>query len=87
MVFMRLVQGFGVGIKLIALIVKNLVDVIAVALAGIVEYFMATYNAIVTGRSIVKTAFVGTLKTILDSVVLGAELIAEVFVGMAEAIV
>jgi hypothetical protein len=48
---------------------------------------MATYNAIVTGRSIVKTAFVGTLKTILDSVVLGAELIAEVFVGMAEAIV
>jgi hypothetical protein len=84
---MRLVQGFGIGVKFIAVIIKNLVDVIAVELALIIEYFMATYNAIVTGRSIVKTAFVGTLKTILDSVVLGSELIAEVFVGMAEAIV
>lgn len=73
--------------KLIATIIKSLVDVIAIAVAGIVEYFVATFNAIVKGWSIVKTAFVGTLKTIIDSVVLGAEVIAQVFVGMADAIV
>lgn len=87
MVFMKVVQGFGVGVKFIATVIKSLIDVTAIQLAFWVELFVATYNAIVKGWSIVKTAFVGTLKTIIDSVVLGAEVIAQVFVGMAEAIV
>lgn len=87
LVFMKVVQGFWVGVKFIATIIKSLVDVIAIALAGIIEYFVASFNAIVKGWSIVKTAFIGTLKTIIDSVQLGAEVIAQVFVGMAEAIV
>lgn len=41
MVFMKVVQGFGIGVKLIATVIKSLVNVIAIALAGIVEYFVA----------------------------------------------
>lgn len=87
LVFMKVVQGFWVWVKLIATIVKSLVNIIAIALWGIVEYFMAGFKSIWDWWNIVKTIFVGTLKSIIDVVVLWAETIGQVFVGMAEAVV
>lgn len=86
-IFMKVVQGFWVGVKFIGVVIKSLVNILAIALAGIVEYFMATFNSISQGWNIVKTMFVGTMKSIVDVVVFGAEAIGQVFVGMAEAIV
>lgn len=87
LVFMKVVQWFGVWVKLIATIIKTLVDILAIQLAVIINLFVASFKSITDGWNIVKTAFIGTLKSIVDVVALWAETIGQVFVGMAEAIV
>jgi len=86
-IFQKVVQGFAVGVKLIATIIKSLVDIIAIALWVIIEYWVATFKSIGDGWNILKTSFIGTLKTMVDAVILQAKIIWQVFVGMAEAIV
>lgn len=86
-VFMKVVQGFGVGVKLIATIIKTLVDLTAIQIAVWVEIFMFAFNSIGDGWNIVKTMFIWTLKTIVDANVLTWTIIAQVFVGVAEALV
>lgn len=86
-VFMKIVQGFWVGVKFIATVIKTLVNVVAVALWSIVEIFVAWFKSIGDAWNIVATAFTGTLKTIVNVAELWANVIGQVFVGMAEAIV
>lgn len=86
-VFMKVVQGFGVGVKFIGTLMGSLLKIVGIALTGIVQYFIAGFKSISAGWNIVKTLFVGTLKTIVDIAQLGAEWVGQVFVGMAEAIV
>lgn len=40
-VFMKVVQGFGVGVKLIGTLMGSLLKVVGIALTGIVQYFIA----------------------------------------------
>lgn len=87
LVFMKVVQWFWVWVKLIATVIKSLVSIIAIALTWIVQYFIATFQSIWDAWNILKTIFVWTLKSIVDVVVLWAETIGQVFVGMAEAVV
>lgn len=87
LVFMKVVQGFGVGVKLIATVLKTLVNLTAILIGGFVEIFMFAFNSIGDGWNILKTVFVGTIKTIVDVAELGANAIGQVFVGMAEAVV
>lgn len=86
-IFQKLVQVFWVWVKLIITLIKNLVDVVAISMGAVIEYFKATFQSIDDGWNIVKTIFIGTLKSMVDVVELWAEAIAQVFVGMAEAIV
>lgn len=86
-IFAKVVQGFGIGVKFIATAMWSLVKIIGIALNGVVQYFVATYKSISAGWNIVKTLFIGTLKSIVDVAQLGAEWVGQVFVGMAEAIV
>lgn len=86
-VFQKVVQGFAVGVKLIATIIKSLVDIIAIALWIIIEYFVAGFKSIDDAWNILKISFVGTLKSMVDAVELTAKVIWQVFVGMAEAII
>lgn len=85
--FMKVVQGFGVGVKLIGTVIGSLVKLIGIALFGIVSYFIAMGKSVGAVWNIIKTTIVGTIKTIVDIVELGADGIGQVFVGMAEAIV
>ncbi len=86
-VFMKVLQFVSWWIKFISTIVKNMADVFRIALAWIIEYFVATFRSISAWWNIVKTLFVGTIKSIIDVAQLGAEAVWQVFVGMAEAIV
>lgn len=87
LVFMKVVQGFWVWVKLIATIIKTLVDIIAIEMWAIINYFVAWFKSITDGWNIVKTAFIWTLKSIVDVISLGAETIGQIFVGMADAVV
>lgn len=86
-VFMKIVQGFGVGVKFIATVVKTLVNILAILLWEIVELFIAGFKSIWDAWNIVSTIFTGTLKSIVNVAELWANVIGQVFVGMAEAIV
>lgn len=85
--FMKIVQGFWVGVKFIATVIKTLVNVVAIALWSIVEIFVAGFKSIWDAWNILSTAFTWTLKSIVNVAELWANVIAQVFVGMAEAIV
>lgn len=86
-VFMKVVQGFGVGIKFIGTLMGSLLKVFGIALTGIVQYFIAMWKSVGAVWNIIKTTIIGTLKSIVSVVEFGAEGIGQIFVGMAEAIV
>lgn len=85
--FMKVVQWFWVWIKLIVSLINTMVAWARIQLWVLIEMFMFAFKSIPIAWDIVKTLFTGTLKSIIDIAVFGAESIGQVFVGMAEAIV
>lgn len=72
---------------MIATLISTLVKVIASGVGDMINFFTMGFSNIIEVFNILKTAFVGTIKTIIDVVQLGAEVIGQSFVGMAEAVV
>lgn len=84
---MKLVQSIGIWVKTISTIFKTFLNIATLIFGWIVETFIAAGKSIDEWWNIVKTWFIGVLKTMVDVVDTWADTIGQIYGWMAEAII